>query len=178
MSSAKPSMTDQVQNVLSNAIAPVDFRKGKQVVGAAEYVALEVAVSKIVRTVLKMENRGILELVWIHALSIPFMGGLGAPFGRNTGLTEGDYTAHFKDGAKGIPAVLAAQWVIATAYKGFHFPWFTMKDLLITAGSKTITRPIAYSIVQSLPQDMEDGFLVLDALVNRQVDTSNLKSKD
>ena len=175
-------MTEQVQNVLSNAIAPVDIRKGKQVVGAVEYVALEVAVSKIVRVMLKMEHRGILELAWIHALSIPFMGGLGAPFGKNKSLLDttdtGGYTAAFKDGAKGIPAVLAAQWVIATAYKGFHFPWFTMKDLLITAGSKTITRPIAYSIVQSLPKDMEDGFLVLDALVQRQVDNSNLATAD
>ena len=48
---ASPTMTEQAQNVLSNAIAPIDIRKGKQVVGAAEYVALEVAVSKIVRTV-------------------------------------------------------------------------------------------------------------------------------
>ena len=175
-------MTEQAQNVLSNAIAPIDIRKGKQVVGAAEYVALEVAVSKIVRTVLKMEHRGFLELAWIHAVSIPFMGGLGAPFGASKSLLDsGDdagYTAAFKDGAKGIPAVLAAQWVIATAYKGFHFPWFTMKDLLITAGSKTITRPIAYSVVQSLPKDMEDGFLVLDALIQRQVDNSNLATAD
>ena len=175
-------MTEQAQNVLSNAIAPIDFRKGKQVVGAAEYVALEVAVSKIVRTVLKMEHRGFLELAWIHAVSIPFMGGLGAPFGKNAHLLDagddGGYTAAFKDGAKGIPAVLAAQWVIATAYKGFHFPWFTMKDLLITAGSKTITRPIAYSVVSNLPKDMADGLIVLDALVARQVDASNLKSKE
>ena len=174
--------TDQVQNVVSNAVAPIDFRKGKQVVGAAEYVALEVAVSKIVCTVLKMEHRGFLELAWIHALSIPFMGGLGAPFGKNKNLTdtseEGGYTAAFKDGAKGIPAVLAAQWVIATAYKGFHFPWFPMKDLLITAGSKTITRPIAHAIITSLPDDLEDGLLVIDRLVQRQVNASNLKPKD
>ena len=85
---ASPSITDQVQNVVSNAVAPIDFRKGKQVVGAAEYVALEVAVSKIVRTVLKMEHRGFLELAWIHALSIPFMGGLGAPFGKNKNLMD------------------------------------------------------------------------------------------
>ena len=179
---ASPTMTEQAQNVLSNAIAPIDIRKGKQVVGAAEYVALEVAVSKIVRTVLKMEHRGFLELAWIHAVSIPFMGGLGAPFGASKGLLEtgenAGYTAAFKDGAKGIPAVLAAQWVIATAYKGFHFPWFPMKDLLITAGSKTITRPIAHAIIGNLPKDMADGLLVLDALVGRQVDASNLKSKE
>ena len=175
-------MTEQAQNVLSNAIAPIDFRKGKQIVGAAEYVALEVAVSKIVRTVLKMEHRGFLELAWIHAVSIPFMGGLGAPFGASVSLLDvgenGGYTAAFKDGAKGIPAVLAAQWVIATAYKGFHFPWFTMKYLLITAGSKTITRPIAHAIITSLPDDLEDGLLVIDEMVRRQVNVSNLKPKD
>ena len=114
---------EQAQNVLSNAIAPVDFRKAKQLVGTVEYVAAEVLVSKVVRTVLKLENRGIFELAFVHLLSIPFMGGIAAPFGnvRAIGATGG-YGQAAVDGAKGIPGVLIAQWIIATASKGFHFP--------------------------------------------------------
>ena len=59
---------EQAQNVLSNAIAPVDFRKAKQLVGTVEFVAVEVLVSKIVRTVLRMENRGLMDLAFVHLL--------------------------------------------------------------------------------------------------------------
>ena len=170
---------DSFQNVASNSIAPVDVRKGSLVLGAAEYIAVEVAVSKIVRSVLNMENRGIFELAFIHALSIPLLGGLGAPFSEQKSILSaaGGYTQAFYDGAKGIPAVLAAQWVVATASRGFHLPWFTFKDLLITAGSKAITRPLVFSVANKLPDTLQDGFLVIDALVQRQVAVSNLKMK-
>ena len=167
---------EQVQNVISNGIAPVDFRKGKQLIGTVEYVAAEVLVSKIVRTVLRMENRGIFELAFVHLLSIPFMGGIAAPFGtiRNVHTTNG-YGQAAVDGAKGIPGVLIAQWIIATSSKGFHFPWFNLKDLLITAGSKAITRPLIYSVIDKLPIDAQAGFAVMDALVQNQVAKSNLR---
>ena len=117
---------DAVKNVFNNAVAAVDFRKEKQLVGTVEYVAVEVLVSKIVRSVLGMENRSIAELGFIHLLSIPFMGGAGAPFGNVVAVQNTDgYFQAIKDGAKGVPAVLVAQWILNTAYKGFHFPWFT-----------------------------------------------------
>ena len=167
---------EQVQNVLSNAVAPVDFRKAKQLIGTVELIAVEVLVSKIVRTVLRMENRGLVDLAFVHLLSIPFMGGIAAPFGtiRNVHTTNG-YGQAAMDGAKGIPGVLIAQWIIATASKGFHFPWFTVKDLLITAGSKTITRPLIRSVLDKLPPDAQAGFAVMDQLFQNQVAKSNLR---
>ena len=169
----------KAQNVLANAYAPVDFRNEGQLMGTAGYVAVEVAVSKLVRTVLKMEPRSITELAFVHLLSIPFMGGAGAPFGASTPLRgTADYTTAFKDGAKGIPAVLVAQWVYQTAYSGFHMPWFNLKDLLIIAGSKTITRPLVYSVYDKLPDALDDGFAVIDELIRRQTNNSNIKSKD
>ena len=167
---------EQVQNVLSNAVAPVDFRKAKQLIGTVELIAVEVLVSKIVRTVLRMENRGLVDLAFVHLLSIPFMGGIAAPFGtvRNIHTTNG-YGQAAMDGAKGIPGVLIAQWIIATASKGFHFPWFNLKDLLITAGSKALSRPLVYSVIDKLPIDAQAGFAVLDQLFQNQVAKSNLK---
>ena len=167
------------QNILSNAAIPVDFRRDSQLIGTAEYVAAEVLVSKIVRSVLKMEQRNILDLAFVHVLSIPFLGGLAAPFGGQAAIDDAGagYTKALTDGAKGIPAVLAAQWILATASKGFHFPWFTMKDLLITAGSKAITRPLIYSIVEKIGGMGKEGFLVMDAIFANQVAKSNLKSK-
>ena len=163
-------------NVFNNAIAPVDFRVENRVLGTAEYVAVEVAVSKIVRAVLKMENRTVWDLFWVHLLSVPFMGGLGAVIGDPVSVQATDnYTQAFKDGAKGIPAVLAAQWVVATASRGFHVPWFGMKDLLITAGSKTISRPLVYSVIAKLPAQMSDAYAVIDELIARQSLGSNLR---
>jgi len=170
---------DQAQNVLSNGVAPVDFRKPYQLYGTAGHVAAEVLVSKIVRSVLKMENRGIIELATVHLLSIPFMGGAGAPFGTTGRIgTTDSYTTALKDGAKGIPGVLIAQWILATWSKGFHFPWFTMKDLMITAGSKALSRPLVYSIIDKLPNDVQSGFAVMDILFANQVNQSNIKTKE
>ena len=104
------------------------------------------------------------------------MGGIAAPFGnvRAIGATGG-YGQAAVDGAKGIPGVLIAQWILATATKGFHFPWFNLKDLLITAGSKAITRPLIYSVIDKLPGEAQAGFAVMDALVQNQVAKSNLR---
>ena len=168
-------------NVFNNAIAPVDFRAENRVLGTAEYVAVEVAVSKIVRAVLKMENRTVWDLFWVHLLSVPFMGGIGAVFGDQVPLQQGPtqqgYTQTAKDGAKGIPAVLAAQWVVATASRGFHVPWFGMKDLMITAGSKIISRPLVYSVYAKLPAQASDALAVIDALIQRQALASNIRRK-
>ena len=76
---------ETAQNVFRNAVAPVDPTGqdgANRILGTAEYVAVEVAVSKIVRAVLKMENRSVWDLFWIHLLSVPFLGGLAAPFGK------------------------------------------------------------------------------------------------
>ena len=166
---------DAIGNVFNNGIVAVDFRKSKQLIGTVEYVAAEVLVSKVIRAVLKMENRGIFDLAFIHLLSIPFMGGIAAPLEniRSLATTDG-YGKALADGAKGIPGVLIAQWIVATASKGFHFPWFNLKDLLITAGSKAITRPLVYSILKKLPNDAQAGFAVMDALFQSQVAKSTL----
>ena len=165
-------------NVFNNAIAPVDFRVENRVLGTAEYVAVEVAVSKIVRAVLKMENRTVWDLFWVHLLSVPFMGGLGAVIGDPVSVQATDnYTQAFKDGAKGIPAVLAAQWVVATASRGLHVPWFGMKDLIITAGSKIISRPLVFSVYTKLPAQASDALAVIDALIQRQSLASNIRRK-
>ena len=175
----QPSATTTAANIFNNAIVPIDIRKNGQLLGTAEYVAIEVAVSKIVRNVLRMENRNITELAAVHILSIPFLGGAGAPFGQVQGVGNGpSYTQALKDGAKGVPAVLLAQWVFNTAYKGFHLPWFSVKDIAITAGAKALSRPIVLALWPILGSlSARQGFEVIDALVNRQVAASSIRSR-
>ena len=170
-------------NVVTNVITPFDPRRTALLLGSLEYIAAEVVVAKVLRKIIRADNKGWLELAYVHALSLPFMGGTAAFFNENAGYvgTDADgvpvtFTTHLMDGAKGIPAVLVAQYIIASISKGFHAPWFNMKDLLITAGSKALTRPIIGFIFKYLPQESVDNLNVIEHLVRLQRNASSLKS--
>ena len=173
------------QNVAKNVIVPIDPRRTKQLLGSIEYVAAEVVCAKIVRKLIKADTKGWLELAYIHTLSLPFLGGLGAFFDQNkdyigqdpeTGKQIGVAT-RFMDGAKGIPAVLLAQYILESFAKGFHVPWFNMKDLLITAGTKAITRPIVGFVYKYLPTNAKENLQVVEILIARQREKSAIKSE-
>lgn len=168
-------------NILANAVSPIDVRAGgSRLLGTAEYVAIEVAVSKIIRSVLRMENRSIWELGFIHLLSVPMLGGAAGAFPTVTPIqATTEFSTALFDGAKGIPATLLAQWVYNTVYKGFHFPWFNFKDLLITAGSKSLSRALVYALRDMLAQlSLVDALAVIDELVRQQQAKSNLGSNE
>jgi len=180
-----PSSSDETYtNVATNLILPFDFRRSKLILGTLEYIAAEVIVSKIVRKVMKADNRGYLELAYIHAVSMPFMGGAAGFFDSNKAYEGTDekgkqitFASQIMDGAKGIPAVLLAQWIIDSISKGFHAPWFNMKDLLITAGSKALTRPLLGFVYKYLPKDAQTNLSVVDLMIQRQQHFSTLSSK-
>ena len=161
-------MSDSVVNIATNAILPVDLRKTQLVFGNAEYVTVEVLVSALVRKFMKAPKSWT-SLIMIHTLSLPLMGGAQGFVGPIRSV-DGRFDLHalFTDGAKGIPAVLLAQWVLNTFYKGIHFPWFTMRELMITAGAKILTRPIAGSVYKYLPTTLQDGQLMLNEVIKRQ----------
>ena len=131
-------MSDAYTNIATNVILPFDPRRTKLLLGSLEYIAFEVVIAKIVRKIIKADNKGWLHLGYIHALSLPFMGGAAGFFNQNIVYNRQDqqgkpagFTTHLTDGAKGIPAVILAQWILESFTKGFHAPWFNMKDLLI-----------------------------------------------
>lgn len=171
-------------NIATNVILPFDPRRTKLLMGSLEYIAAEVVVAKVVRKIIKADTKGWLELAYVHALSLPFMGGTAAFFertenysGKDTLGKEITFTTQLMDGAKGIPAVLVAQYIIESISKGFHAPWFNMKDLLITAGTKAITRPIVGFIYKYLPENAQDNLVILDSLIERQRLASSLGDK-
>ena len=69
-------------NIATNVILPFDPRRTKLLLGSLEYIAFEVVIAKIVRKIIKADNKGWLHLGYIHALSLPFMG--GGPRGFST----------------------------------------------------------------------------------------------
>jgi hypothetical protein len=168
-------------NIASNVIVPFDPRRTKLIMGSLEYIAAEVVVSKLVRKVMKADTKGWLQLAYIHALSLPFMGGAAGFFDESSGYTGTDssgqavnFTTNFMDGAKGIPAVIVAQYIIDSLSKGFHVPWFNLKDLLITAGCKSLTRPIVGLTYGYLPSNAQENLRVLEILFQRQQQSSTL----
>ena len=132
-----------VINIPSNAILPFDPRRYKLAIGSAEYVAIEVIVSKLIRMLLKRNNKGWLELATVHAISLSYMGG-AAGFADPPGALANDFTNQLIDGAKGIPALFLAQYTIDTGSRGFHIPFqkWGMTDVMISAASKALSRPL------------------------------------
>ena len=170
-------------NIGTNIILPFDPRRTRLLLGTLEYVAAEVIVAKIVRKLLRADNKGWLELGYIHALSMPFLGGAAAfvaPTSNYLGTSERGQAVgvvdNVTDGAKGIPAVLIAQYIIQSFSKGFHVPWFNLKDLFITCGAKALTRPLVGFVYKYLPDNMATNLAVVDNLIRRQRNASSLKS--
>ena len=174
------------QNIMTNVVLPFDPRRTKLLLGSLEYIAFEVLIAKMLRKLIRADTLGWDELAYIHALSLPFMGGAAGFFNPQDGY-DGNRTSDSKpvaftdqlmDGGKGIPAVLLAQWILNSFSKGFHVPWFNMKDLLITAATKTLTRPIVGFVYAYLPEAARENLMVVDELVRRQQFFSTLKSTD
>ena len=174
------------QNIMTNVVLPFDPRRTKLLLGSLEYIAFEVLIAKMLRKLIRADTLGWAELAYIHALSLPFMGGAAGFFNPQDGY-DGNRTSDSKpvaftdqlmDGGKGIPAVLLAQWILNSFSKGFHVPWFNMKDLLITAATKTLTRPIVGFVYAYLPDAARENLMVVDELVRRQQFFSTLKRGD
>ena len=175
---------DDYMNILSNIVVPFDPRKTKLLLGSLEYIAAEVVVAKVVRKIIKADTVSWTQLACVHAISLPFIGGAAAFFDENIDYQGTDkdgkkvgFGQHFQDGAKGIPAVILASWIVASFTKGFHAPLFNMKDLLITAGTKAITRPVVGFIFEYLPDEAADNLRVIELLFAMQRQKSTLLSK-
>ena len=174
---------DKATEVWNNSSAPywpgtTGTGGGTLVVGNAQIVAMEVVVSKLMRWLLKSESRSILYLTGVHAASQAFLGGFSGFFEDQKYLAQGPTTMEaLMDGAKGIPGLFAAQYVVNTASTGLHFPKLSFKDVLITAASKAITRPIINLAYGSLPESVQKNFSAHDEMVNKQKACARFKSK-
>ena len=131
----------KMSNIFQNAILPLDFRKGKVVQGTLVYVAAEVLVSKILRKLMKADNKSVMELAAVHTVSLGLMGGTTAVFSKEEGWGSKEFSKKIKGGAMGIPALFVAQYIYNTFGKGFHMPFWSMRDALIMAAAKILPRP-------------------------------------
>ena len=125
----------------------------------------------------KFEKRSFMELAAIHTVSLPFIGGLGAfvEFPHEMGY-EAPWGDIVYDGAKGIPAVFAAQYLVNTALKGLHAPSIKFKEVLTTAASKVLSRVLLSGGYYALPAFFRNNLDILDVAFAKQFMASRLKS--
>ena len=176
-------------NVFWNVLQPYNFNYDNQLAGSATIIASEVLVGWVIRKVMKAP-KPVLEMCYIHALSLPFLGGLAGyqevpPFRTSVpgDTKDGDkktqgYAHQLAAGAKGIPAVILAQYIVNSFTSGFHVPWFNMKDILITCAAKAITAPLLFAVSESMPETLADGLDVMQQLVELQAASSTLNGSD
>ncbi len=167
-------MSEMAKIVFDNVVEPVDPRTASigKYLGEFETVAVEVAVSKLLRWLLKIQQRSIADLYVLHATSQGLIGGFGAIVFEAPSHIDGNGTffGGLADGAKGIPALIAAQYVVNTAARGLHIPSFSFKDLLLTGSSKALSRPLLNFMMKTpkLPDVMKQGIQSHDAQLAAQ----------
>ena len=76
---------DTFANIFQNAILPLDPRKMKVLMGSAQYIAVEVLVSQLVRRIMKAPQSWT-DTILVHTLSMPFMGGAAGFGDRQCGV--------------------------------------------------------------------------------------------
>ena len=166
----------KMSNIFKNAILPLDFRKGKVVQGTLVYVAAEVLVSKLLRKIMKADNKGFMELAAVHTVSLGLMGGTTAVFDKKEGWGSKEFSKKIKGGAMGIPALFVAQYIYNTFGKGFHMPFWSMRDALIMAAAKILTRPLL-AMVYDKSKFTQNALDAQQLAEDMQVRASSFKSK-
>ena len=95
---------------------------------------------------------------FVHATSLPFIGAFANPVlgGKAHAKMRDPYSEQIKNGFVALPGFWLAQYICeSTTGKLFHMPKFDIRDFLIFALSKVITRPI----MSSLNGAVGEGFI-------------------
>ena len=67
-----------------------------------------------------------------------------------------------------------AQYITNVATKGFHVPKVSVKEILVTAASKLLTRPLITLMYPKLHKQLQDGFDIENRMEMKQFAASNL----
>ena len=163
-------------NVPYNLVQPV-FGTDR-IGGAITHVTAEVVVAKIIRQFINAPPRSWSNLAFIHLISLPFLGGPVGFLNPNKAITSSKFNEALMDGAKGIPGVLLAQYVVSTADLGFHVPSANLRDLMVMAAAKILTRPLLAMTSGFWPETLKGQMTVFNKIIANQVTNSNLKPAD
>ena len=146
-------MAASLTTVIENGLQPIDIRKTKNVFAGAEIILSEALVSYLARWTFGGEKMSFMKLVMLHAIANPLHGGIEETLGAaEVTYKGGEYTDQFAKSVSNIPGVFVAQYIVNTPDKGIRMPGFSLKDVLLTAGSKIVTRPILKFLYDNGPE--------------------------
>ena len=166
----------KAMNIPANAVLPFNPMRPQLALGSAEYVAIEVIISKLFRRLIGAAPKSWKDLIFIHGVSLSYMGGAQG-FANPPGKYEAGVVENLKDGVKGIPAILLGMYTVDTCYRGFHVPKWSMADILVSAASKTVSRPIFGMLYPLIKGQATDPLDVANEMTRNQQSKSTLFRK-
>ena len=135
---------------LMNNTSPFRYRNfGSDLQQTAEHVAPEVLVGWVISKMFgKKDTPGLVDMTLVHTLSIPLIGGLGYLIAPSVHPDiEAAYSAQLQAGVAGVPAVFVAQYILRIFEGAKFMHWkFNLRNFLIMATSKIITRPLVSAV--------------------------------
>ena len=177
---AKGDAVKGYSNAFWNSIEP--FMSGKSFQGTLEYVAIEVLVSQLLRRIAFGLPYNWMASSEIHLMSVPLIGQLnfGKPFGdlERSKDAKVEFSSEVTDGAKKIPAVLAAYLAHKIRTDGFRLPAFANKEVMAMLLGKMVSRPLTAYIFSSLPTDAQTALMVINELFNVEKATIDRREED
>ncbi len=159
--------------VVNNAAAPF-ITSTDVAAGNAQRLVLEVLMSKILRKVLRMQDRSFMYLAAVHGISLPMLGGFQGALVTPSNLVA-PQMQQLQEAAAAVPAVYMSDYVVNTSSIGFHVPRPNLRDALVTAAAKVLTRPLISNTFTYLPNAVAQNFGAAFAVQKLQNQTSRLK---
>ena len=166
MSRQKPSRFDfeNITEVFKNSYAP--YNGIDQIVGTTYFVLVETIVETIVRRLVS-KRIPMTDVASALMLGKAFEGMFY--FGEDP---EEPGEQKIQDaalsGAQTAPGQFVGQYLLSIFQKGFTMPSFDLVDMLVTVGSKTISRPVVGWLDGLMPKDLKSKVDLLNHLLRAQ----------
>ena len=106
---------------------------------------------------MRMQDRSFLYLTAVHTLALPLLGGFQAALSTSKDYNQTNLE-QIQAAAACVPAVYTSEYVVNTSSVGFHVPKPNLRDALVTAVAKILTRPLISNTIQFLPQGIQGNF--------------------
>jgi len=171
---SKEPWADTFGRIFWNGLSPIS---GKTFMGTGMKAGQEVIFSKIIRKVMKADNRSWIGLIIFSLLTAGFDDGLGAWYGEHKPSKDQGFGDVLKEIPRPIVSCILINYIMATSYMGFHNPLksFGFRELLIQLAAKDVAEGGMAVLGQNVDAAKENvaGLNMLQALQNR---ASRLKS--
>ena len=169
-----------LKRIFFNGTAPLTDDDGGAIVGTGIKAGQEVIYSKIIRKVMKADNKSWTNLALFSILTAAFDEGLGAWYGEHKTPDQQGFGDVAKEFPRPVLSCLAINYIMNTAGgMGFHNPMrsFGFRELLIQLAAKDIAEGGNAVLAQNM-ESAAEKIATFVALQKKQYEVSRLKKKE